>query len=124
MSTEFYSTSPAMAGGLGAIALAALTHTKAATIAEFPTVVVIGLAVAFGIILLGFVLTCGISPDVLVGMLVVPAAILLFIAAAIFAFGPFWWGAIAVVVFLAGITVAAIIKKRSMRGVIESGRGE
>ncbi len=115
MSAEMYSTAPVAAGGIVVLGVSALTHTSAATASWFPGGLIAGFAVGFGIILLGFGFTWGIAPDILIGMVVVPAVILLLIAAGIFAFGPVWWGAPIVLTFLVAITAAGIYKKRGLR---------
>ncbi len=115
MSAEMYSTAPVAAGGIVLFGVSALTHTRAATADWFTGGLAAGFAVGFGLILLGFGVTWGLAPDILISMVVVPAGILLLIAAGIFAFGPVWWGAPTVLTFLGAITAAGIYKKRCLR---------
>lgn len=120
MSSEMYSTSPACAGGLIALSTAFLTHTRIADSPWFVTGVFIALGLVVAFILFGFILTWGIAPDILVVMLVVPAGVLLTIAAVIFAFGPFWFGGVLLLCFQALITIFAISKRRSLNHSKES----
>jgi hypothetical protein len=120
MSSAMYSTSPACAGGLIALSASLLTHTRIADYPWFVTGVLIALGLAAALVLFGFILTWGIAPDILMGMLVVPAGVLLVMAAVIFAFGPFWLGTVLLLSFQVLITTFAISKKRSLNNSKES----